>query len=128
MKASGYNWLQSTVGKTEAAQRPLLLNELAALAEIFGVPVTQFLEPGILLGDGDGFHELEQDIARVQAERARLTEKRDAARAHLQTAGHAAAMAAAELSRAQAFLDAMTRWRAQAAPEGGADPGEQPQP
>ena len=46
MQALGYNWLQTTVAKTEAAERPLRLNEATALA---GVVASARL-PGL---DGD---------------------------------------------------------------------------
>jgi transcriptional regulator with XRE-family HTH domain len=35
----GHSWLQTTVAKTEAADRPLRLNEVADLAKILGVRV-----------------------------------------------------------------------------------------
>lgn len=37
MRAFGYAWGQSTIGKIEAASRPMPLNEIAALAALFGV-------------------------------------------------------------------------------------------
>lgn len=39
MRQYGFNWFQSTVTKTEHANRPLRLNEAAALAQIFGIPL-----------------------------------------------------------------------------------------
>ncbi len=36
-------WTQSTVAKTEAATRPIRLNELAALAETFNVPLAELV-------------------------------------------------------------------------------------
>jgi len=38
-------WTQSTIAKTEGANRPIRLNELAALAETLDVPVTDLIEP-----------------------------------------------------------------------------------
>lgn len=43
MKPFGYNWRQSTIGKIEAAQRPLRLNELADLALMFEIPLRDLL-------------------------------------------------------------------------------------
>jgi transcriptional regulator with XRE-family HTH domain len=46
MNAFGFNWQQSTVGKTETAQRPLRVNELTALAAVFDVGIGNVLMPG----------------------------------------------------------------------------------
>lgn len=43
MQALGYNWLQTTVAKTEAAERPLRLNEATDLAGVLGVEVGYLL-------------------------------------------------------------------------------------
>lgn len=40
----GMRWRQSTVAKVEAAARPVRLNEAAALAELFGVPLGELLD------------------------------------------------------------------------------------
>jgi transcriptional regulator with XRE-family HTH domain len=46
MSAAGFTtWHQSTVGRTETAERPLRLNESVALAGLFGVSLTRLLEP-----------------------------------------------------------------------------------
>jgi transcriptional regulator with XRE-family HTH domain len=45
MSASGYDWHQTTVGRTESATRPLRVNEAVVLAAIFEVPITQLLIP-----------------------------------------------------------------------------------
>jgi transcriptional regulator with XRE-family HTH domain len=39
MQGLGHSWMQTTVAKTEAADRPLRLNEVADLAKILGVRV-----------------------------------------------------------------------------------------
>jgi transcriptional regulator with XRE-family HTH domain len=39
MQGLGHSWIQTTVAKTEAADRPLRLNEVADLAKILGVRV-----------------------------------------------------------------------------------------
>jgi predicted RNase H-like nuclease (RuvC/YqgF family) len=43
MKAYGYDWHQTTVGRIEAAQRPLRLNEAVDLAALFGVSLQMLL-------------------------------------------------------------------------------------
>jgi transcriptional regulator with XRE-family HTH domain len=107
MKAFGYTWLQSTIGKIEAAQRPLRLNEVADLAAMFGVPVTQFLE-----GDDP------QDAAATGAEVGSLIAERDELEMRL---GQAAAMRdasarqaaaiAADLARIEGRIEGLTRYR-----------------
>jgi peptidoglycan hydrolase CwlO-like protein len=39
MQGLGHSWIQTTVAKTEAADRPLRVNEVADLAKILGVRV-----------------------------------------------------------------------------------------
>lgn len=46
MRTLGYKWLQTTAAKTEAAERPLRLNEAADLARVLGVDVCDLLETG----------------------------------------------------------------------------------
>ncbi len=43
MRERGFDWLQTTVSKTEAAERPIRLNEAVAVASLFGVGVTAML-------------------------------------------------------------------------------------
>jgi transcriptional regulator with XRE-family HTH domain len=43
MQGLGHSWIQTTVAKTEAADRPLRLNEVADLAKILGVRVPQLV-------------------------------------------------------------------------------------
>ena len=46
MAAQGFDsWHQTTVGKTETAQRPLRLNEAVALSGLFGIPLARLLTP-----------------------------------------------------------------------------------
>jgi transcriptional regulator with XRE-family HTH domain len=43
MAGYGYCWHQTQVAKTEAAERPLRLNELAAMCDLFGVTLAGLL-------------------------------------------------------------------------------------
>lgn len=43
MDAYGYEWHQTTVAKIEGAQRPLRLNELADMCDLFGVTLAGLL-------------------------------------------------------------------------------------
>lgn len=45
MKAYGYTWHQTTVGRIESGQRPLRLNEVVHVAAMFGVSPIQLLVP-----------------------------------------------------------------------------------
>lgn len=44
MTDRGFSWLQTTAAKTEAAQRPLRVNELVAIAEILDVDTADMLD------------------------------------------------------------------------------------
>ncbi len=41
---AGFGWRQTTVAKAEAAERPIRLNEVAALAQIFGIEIADLLD------------------------------------------------------------------------------------
>lgn len=43
MKAFGYSWSQATMTRLEAATRPVRLNEVADLAALYGLKVSDFL-------------------------------------------------------------------------------------
>jgi transcriptional regulator with XRE-family HTH domain len=45
MRSSGFDWQQSTASKTEQATRPVRLNEAAALAALFRVPLAVMVQP-----------------------------------------------------------------------------------
>jgi transcriptional regulator with XRE-family HTH domain len=47
----GLRWQQTTVAKTEAAERPIRLNEAAALAELFGCPLADLVDGPTTEGD-----------------------------------------------------------------------------
>jgi transcriptional regulator with XRE-family HTH domain len=64
MQLLGFGWLQSTVAKTENGQRPLRLNEAAALAEVLGVPLAQATQP---LPDDEDLTALREQISQVSA-------------------------------------------------------------
>jgi transcriptional regulator with XRE-family HTH domain len=43
MRVLGFNWLQTTVAKTEAADRPLRVNEVGALARVLDLTISDLL-------------------------------------------------------------------------------------
>lgn len=87
MSEFGYPWRQSTVAKTEAAERPIRVNELWSLAIALGVST------GDLLGAQDAavarFHALLAAEGRVETAKELVWDAEDAlkrARARLQSA------------------------------------------
>lgn len=49
MSDRGFPWRQTTVAKSEGADRPVLFSEVAALAQIYRRPIEYFLHPGTTL-------------------------------------------------------------------------------
>jgi transcriptional regulator with XRE-family HTH domain len=72
MKALGYNWLQTTIAKVEAAERPLRLNEATDLAGVLGVEVSYLLTPPLT-----GLSAVSQDF-REMLRLQEITEQLDA--------------------------------------------------
>lgn len=62
MTELGFPWQQTTVAKTEAAARPIRVNEVAALASIFGTDASSFIPV-----DGQSHAMLEMVRARSRA-------------------------------------------------------------
>jgi transcriptional regulator with XRE-family HTH domain len=74
MKAFGYDWHQTQVSRTEVADRPLRLNEAAALCRLFEVRLEALLAdmPGITFGDLEDLSAAR--AARLESKIARLRE------------------------------------------------------
>jgi transcriptional regulator with XRE-family HTH domain len=86
----GLRWHQTTIAKIEAGQRPIGLNEAAALAQVFEIPGSELLMP--FLGRRDDADELrarEDELrarsAAVERELISLIEQQTAARQRVQT-------------------------------------------
>jgi len=115
MSASGHaNWHQTTVGKTEAAARPLRLNEAVTLAALFDIPVTQLVAPitlnaadieGEIRAEGERW---EKVVAENQAAQTALEE----AAVRTRAAQGDLARTAAEAGRVRARLDYLLGVRA----------------
>lgn len=77
MGGYGYEWHQTTVAKTEAAQRPLRLDEVVALASLFGVTLPALLEsvPGMTGGQLE--ERAAARLARLEGQLARIREVLD---------------------------------------------------
>jgi transcriptional regulator with XRE-family HTH domain len=106
MRAYGYQWSQATVTRLEAASRPIRLNELADLAALYGVPVTQFLE-----SPPEGLTDLEEEIERLRAEHAVLTDQLRGTDATAAKLAISRAEIAAQLTRVDGRMEALARWR-----------------
>jgi transcriptional regulator with XRE-family HTH domain len=125
MSAYGYDWHQTLIGRIEAAQRPLRLNEAVDLAALFGVSLEMLLTRAHEADAG----ELRARIAAVSA-RLRPAEKalsaaqadEQAAREREQDAYEAAQAAAADVAKLTAELEALKRALLQA--EGAPQPLE----
>lgn len=133
MQAYGYQWSQATVTRLESATRPIRVNELADLALLFDVSVTQFLAPDIAKSERDDLDALEREIADLARRRA-VVEKDAESEAVLAAAAAAAhARELADLARIDGRLAVLKQWHprfaeiAEAA-TGEADRREQSQP
>ncbi len=115
MRAYGYQWSQATVTRLESASRPIRLNELADLAILFSVPVTQFLESRDLDFQWDDLEALESEIASLTKERDVLKAELDEKRYLAMVATEQEGAAAAALARVNGRLGALLRWHPQAA-------------
>ncbi len=115
MRAYGYQWSQATVTRLESASRPIRLNELADLAILFSVPVTQFLESRDLDFQWDDLEALESEIASLTKERDVLKAELDEKRYLAMVATEREGAAAAALARVNGRLGALLRWHPQAA-------------
>jgi transcriptional regulator with XRE-family HTH domain len=115
MRAYGYQWSQATVTRLESASRPIRLNELADLAILYGVPVTQFLQSDVPDFEWDDLGALEREITNLTAQRDGLRERMEVADAAASSLERERAEAAAYIARIDGRLEALTRWHPQAA-------------
>jgi len=107
MKAFGYSWRQSTIGKIETDARPVSLNELADFAAMYSVPVTQFLESEV----PDDPDTLKREIKALSDERKALWFRRTSAVENLASAQKVVAELNADIARIDGRLEYLMRWR-----------------
>lgn len=110
MRSYGYQWSQATVTRLESASRPIRLNELADLAALFGIPVTQFLESSGPNFEWDDLEALEREIVSVTEERDAVLAKLKEARYQAMVATEYEGATAASLARLNGRLEALMRW------------------
>jgi transcriptional regulator with XRE-family HTH domain len=77
MTALGHNWRQTTVFKTENAARPIRLNDVAGLAQVFGVPIAALLDPGATPDSASRQLAIARATAELEEVRHRLTTQID---------------------------------------------------
>lgn len=77
MSAYGYDWHQTMVAKTEAAQRPLRLNEAVDLCRLFGVPADALLKDLPRAGETDLLAAAQAKAARLERCLARVRQALD---------------------------------------------------
>lgn len=68
----GYPWHQSAMAKTEAAQRPLRLNELVALCQLYGVTLASLLTALPAMTDRELEEQATAKLARLEDRVARI--------------------------------------------------------
>ncbi len=111
MRPFGYEWSQATVTRLEAATRPIRLNELADLAVLFGIPLSQFLPFGAPPEfEWDDLEAFEREVAKLKERHSRLREQIADADATASGLARARAEAAAELARIEGQLEGLMRW------------------
>jgi transcriptional regulator with XRE-family HTH domain len=101
MTDAGFMWSQQTVTKTENGRRPIRLNEVDALARVFGVPIAALVDPGATVDSStriagvdratteleDLRRSLDAQLARLQHERIDLDVEQAQARWRAQQEG-----------------------------------------
>lgn len=97
MSDEGFSWRQTTVAKTEAADRPIRVNEAAALAGIFGITLNDLLTIPI-----DDVH-----MAQLTVEMGELRSLYKAASQRVNECERTKERAEAELSEARADLQSI---------------------
>jgi transcriptional regulator with XRE-family HTH domain len=114
LRAYGYDWSQATVTRLESASRPIRLNELADLAALYGVKVTQFFEPYV----PEDQEALAVEIEVVTEEHERLKGRLAQATAAYDEAATTQAKLAAHMAHVEGRLRTLLQWQ-QGSAEGG---------
>jgi transcriptional regulator with XRE-family HTH domain len=114
MAEYGYDWHQTTVGRTETATRPLRLNEAVALAGLFEIPVTRLIAPPNVV-DADKLtaqmHATEVRLLEAKAACADARNRAAMAAEAAKAASYAAAEADADVDRRTQELGRLTSMR-----------------
>jgi transcriptional regulator with XRE-family HTH domain len=69
MTSLGHPWRQTTVFKTENAARPIRVNDVAALAQVFGIPAAALLNPAVDATTDARMHAATRAIAELEQAR-----------------------------------------------------------
>ena len=108
MRAYGYKWSQATVTRLESATRPIRVNELADLAMLFDVPVTQFLD--LRAREVNDLDALYTELGELSAKRDYFKSERDKETALMQGAAQVAAALSADLARIDGRAQVLEEW------------------
>ena len=108
MRAYGYKWSQPTVTRLESATRPIRVNELADLAMLFDVPVTQFLD--LRAREVNDLDALYVELGELSAKRDYIKSERDKETALMQGAAQVAAALSADLARIDGRAQVLEEW------------------
>lgn len=118
MSAYGYDWHQTTVGRIEAAQRPLRLNEAADMCRLFGVALERLMWPDPDLAPEEidaAITDVKRRYAASQQEWVAARNHEDKTRERLQNLMEERKVAEATMSTLRAELDALTKRRGSSA-------------
>jgi transcriptional regulator with XRE-family HTH domain len=106
----GYEWSQATITRLEAATRPIRVNELVALAELFRIPVEKLLEPVDPGAPWDDPEAMEREIASLEKERNDLKAQVDEASYEAMVKSEWEGELRTRLARVNGRLGALMRW------------------
>src|SRR5215472_6738402 len=106
LRPYGYDWSQATVTRLESASRPIRLNELADLAALYGVKITQFLETEV----PEDLEALDREIEWLTEERDKLKTQEENARADYEKAAVAHGSLVVHIVHLEERLQALQRW------------------
>jgi transcriptional regulator with XRE-family HTH domain len=121
MKAYGYEWHQVMVGRIEAAQRPLRLNEAVDLGKLFGVSVERLMWSNGDLAPEEIDAAIDDARRRLQVAEAdweKLRDRKEALTQDLLTARDDAREAQARMTTVRGELDSLMKRRGGARPRG----------
>jgi hypothetical protein len=119
MSAYGYDWHQTTVGRVEAAQRPLRLNEAAAMAALFEVPIDRLMWTNRDLTPEEidaELGEVKQRLHDAQREWLKVQNEESVARQRLEEATARRDEVSATMSTLRGRLEALRKLRGEAGP------------
>jgi transcriptional regulator with XRE-family HTH domain len=112
MRPYGYTWNQTMISKIESGTRPLRVNELADLADLYGVLVSQLMTPQMPLDEVEAeLAELEPALGEAEARLSAAEDVLSAREGDLKAAKEQRDRALVELRRMRQRLEFLHRRR-----------------